>query len=456
VTFSILHPSARPEAWKATRDAWMSAAANKDNVEYVLCGDRRWGFSNENPVEGVSVFCLNEGRKCWVDSVNTAAKASSGDVLIVIADDIFPCEAWDAKLSERLDGWPSQWFAVEVSTGTPAEHERKILACPIISRALYEQWGYVLYPGFESMYADNDIFEHAEAMGVLIDARVIQFEHRHGLFEGKNFSELDPVYQHQNRLQAYEWGAKLLDLRRELNFGEPMKPKQVTPMKRKPRIAWLCPGEKFSEKFLGAAVELAWELGSSCSFVDFKTGYSSSVFHQRNGMLNSVKNSQPTPDYILWIDDDQILTVAQFRMLLEDLATHPEIDIVCGWTWRQLGEKDWVASCWALNSKTGEPMTYEELMRGDEPLRPISQSGFPAVLMRYSAVVKAGPNPFVPLLSEEFQDGMSGEDTAFFVRARAGGAKCFVDRRVLVPHLKLGVHEPAHVDVVEREKERAS
>jgi hypothetical protein len=442
---SILHPSARPEKWQATRDAWMNAAADPANVEYILCADERWGFTRGGTARQpgveypVSVLCWNEGRKCWVDAVNTAALEATGELLIVIADDIFPCDKWDGYLQIAIGAAEKDLgdaYAVEVSTRTPAEHERKLLCAPIVSRALYEQWGYLLFPGYESMYADNDIFEHAESSGVLIDCRQVEFEHRHPLVTGQ---KLDAVYEHQNRQQAYEFGLELLNLRRSTNFGEPMKPKLVSTRKRE-TIALMIPGETFSAAWVGAMLMVSSELEKRF-IVHSMTGYSSNVFAMRNALAESVSQLQPTPDFILWLDDDQVLSVENLKQLLKDLDDYPEIDIVAGWTWRQIG-MEWVTSCWALGSKTGEPMTHQEMMRGKESLVPIGQSGFPVVLMRYSALMKAGRMPFTPILSEEFQFGMSGEDAAFFVRARSGGAKCFVDRRVLVPHLKLGVLEP--------------
>jgi hypothetical protein len=452
LTFSILHPSARPDQWEATCKAWLDEADRREDVQYILCADTRWGFKDQNATyPHIDNLVFNQGRRCWVDAVNTAAKVATGDILIVVADDIWPYKQdsalsatthWDTALRETLRGFltlAAQGFAVEVSTGTPAEHERKILAAPIISRALYEKWRYVLFPGYESMYADNDIFEHADSMGCLIDARHIQFEHRHPLFTG---AALDEVYKHQNRAQAYEFGRELLEIRRRTNFGEPAKPK-LAAIRKKPTLAVMAPGEWFPSKWVGNWTDLIGTMESTFSMVHARFGESSNVYAMRNGLAASLAEMQPSPDFVLWIDDDQILTPENLTRLYQDFVEHPEIDIVAGWAWRVLPGDEWVTSVWALNSKAGSPMTFEDLMSGPEPLKPVSQSGFPAVLMKYSAIQKAGPNPFLPLIDPEFMHGMSGEDTAFFVRARLGGAKCYVDRRVLVPHLKLGVLEPA-------------
>ena len=93
--FSILHTSARPDAWRKVYDDWITKAANPEDVEYVLCVDERWGFRRQPalsavPVsgdpaialemweidrDGMNTLVWNEGRRCYVDGVNTAATA---------------------------------------------------------------------------------------------------------------------------------------------------------------------------------------------------------------------------------------------------------------------------------------------------------------------------------------------------------------------------------------------
>src|ERR1017187_7779624 len=163
--FSILHTSARPDKWRAVYDDWMSKAGHPEDVEYVLCIDPRWGFDTQNtrlydtPLDNIHVV-LNDKRRCYVDGVNIAAKASTGQILIVNADDQFACDGWGGGLP-LAEGWPSYLkgnpsFVIEVSTGTPDEHERGIIgSCAILSRARYEQQGFVFYPEYESMFADR-------------------------------------------------------------------------------------------------------------------------------------------------------------------------------------------------------------------------------------------------------------------------------------------------------------
>lgn len=274
--FSILHSSARPEKWREVYDAWISAAVDPSRVEYVLCIDERWGFPAEGKQEfgvfgGPDVLVWNRRRRCYVDGVNTAAAASTGRILIVNADDQFPALAWDEGLVADLErhaaafqglrGDPATWpdgvfsadgslwpneFVVEVSTGTPNEHERGILVMPILSRKRYERLGYVFYPEYESMFADNDFYQQASFDNVIISARRLYFPHKHPLFDesvrkpGVAWQETDAAYQAQNSPEAYRHGAGIYNWRLKMRWGQRQREAQAIEGWMKPHeLDWL-------------------------------------------------------------------------------------------------------------------------------------------------------------------------------------------------------------------------
>lgn len=259
--FSILHTSARPEKWREIYDAWIKAAVNPDQVEYVLCVDERWGFEpyTMGPIppfgtrNTVDRMCWNTSRRCYVDGVNTAAKASTGRILIVNADDQYPCEGWDEELLKAIADSRfvkfreiQSEFVIEVSTGTPQEHERGILVMPILSRARYERLGYVFYPEYESMYADNEFCEHARQDAVVIDARHLMFPHRHPLFDasvrksGKDWRNTDEAYAAQNRDEAFRLGDYIFKYRRKVRFGAVLdKAEKIQGWMNRGELEWL-------------------------------------------------------------------------------------------------------------------------------------------------------------------------------------------------------------------------
>ena len=64
------------------------------------------------------------------------------------------------------------------------------------------------------------------------------------------------------------------------------------------------------------------------------------------------------------------------------------------------------------------------------------------MLLRRRALETLGSEAFTPVFHADIKYKFSGEDTAFFWRARAAGLKFAVDVRVQVPHVKWRVIEP--------------
>lgn len=213
--FSILHTSARPHAWRESYGAWISRALDPESVEYILCADERWGFEDQalqawrelRPEKNLTVW--NTARKCMVDGYAEAAKAATGRILILNSDDMECPLEWDRLLWDLMPMWPE--FVLHVSTGW--YDGEKASSIQILSRSRYEKLGYVMHPGYLSMYADDDFLHHAYADGVVIDARHLMFPHKHAAP-----GAWDEVYLHQNSGEAGTVGKALFERRKAEGF----------------------------------------------------------------------------------------------------------------------------------------------------------------------------------------------------------------------------------------------
>jgi len=466
--FSILHTSARPHAWRAVYDAWLANADHPEDVEYVLVVDERWGFDRKQMIDmrletfnrirtvrenggitssAADLLFWNAGRRCYVEGVNLAAKHATGDILIVVADDQFPCEHWDTLI--KSDGAPGltahrQEFVVWAPTGTPSEYERGIIVMPIMSRALYERWGYVMYPGYESMYSDNDLCEHAKAEGVLIEARHLPvFPHKHFLFTPG--VKVDAAYEAQNRSEAYVLGERLLHARRANGFKDvpanpptPIRSVGAKPAGSKKQSICVClPGETFSRDWVINWTALLAVLSQKFILLPPIFGYSSSPDVTRTGMREEILKG-PIPDFILWIDDDNILTPEQVLMLHADLEEHADVSLVAGWSWDADGQT--ITAGRTLPDGTCGRIEQHTMSAGFHDLFKVDWTGFPAVLMRGSLLVEAGPKAFIPIPNDIHPWYRYGEDISFCLNVK--DKLLVIDRRVRVPHLKLGDNEP--------------
>lgn len=218
-TFSIVHPSARPDQFCATRDKWIRAASRTADYEYVATFD----FPSELTAEQVAPARLvpNYGPRCSNDATNVAAAASIGRILVVISDDIYPCEHWDLDLLSVRELLGSKPCVVQVSTGGTAD-DRGLLTVQILNRARFDQLGYIFHPSYISMYGDDEFSEHARRDGVLVQARHILFPHEHWSNPGAAGQPTDEVYRKQNDPSRYEYGRRLFMYRAGKDFPKHM------------------------------------------------------------------------------------------------------------------------------------------------------------------------------------------------------------------------------------------
>jgi hypothetical protein len=196
---------------------WIRKCDNLTRIEYILAVDAvdrdKWPDSLDDIIKMV----VNPGRQCAVDGWNTAAKNSTGQFLITVADDCFPPPHWDTELLKVIPDLNGE-YAIEVKSGTsPADDEwMRCMIHSFITRKYYERIGGNLFdPRFEGMYADCWFTEVARHHGVVIDARHLTFQHRHWI--GTNVP-MDDIYSRQNEQQRYDRGILTLGDLREKGY----------------------------------------------------------------------------------------------------------------------------------------------------------------------------------------------------------------------------------------------
>ena len=235
--FSLCHATARPDQWKACYDAWWAACDNPDAVEYVLAIDERWGFSHINPpaVNERTRLLWCEGKRGSSTAWNTAAEASTGKILIMVADDFRPPEHWDTELLKTIPS-PDAEFVVEVSSGKLPDAAR-LMVLYILSRKRYESIGYVLNPEYISVYADNEYGDQARKEGVVIDARHLMFRHFHPYY-GDSLFPRDAVYDAGNTAEAAAQGLAVYRRRKAAGFPRLPRPAKLL---GPPRVSVITP-----------------------------------------------------------------------------------------------------------------------------------------------------------------------------------------------------------------------
>ena len=177
---SLLHATYRREGGPLeVKASWLEHAERPDLVDYIFAVDAD-DESTLRQTEGHARVVLPpvDG---WVTPVrkwNAAARMASGDLLMVIADDLFPPERWDTTLAEIIEPLsPARTsFAVKI-TDSPWEGDG-LLRHPVISRAFYQRHGLFL-DDYRGVYADNDLTLRAAWRAVILNGILLICEHRH-------------------------------------------------------------------------------------------------------------------------------------------------------------------------------------------------------------------------------------------------------------------------------------
>jgi hypothetical protein len=161
------------------RDTWMARADRPDRVEYVVAmdsDDTRAIAETAGMLRVVSP--ATPGSVSSVRNWNAAAAIATGDLLVVIADDLFPPPGWDTTLQNIVRGLDPTTTHFAVNATDAPDDQRLLLRHPVISRAFYADFG-LFNAAFRGVYCDDDLTQRALWRSRIIDGRRLVLEHRH-------------------------------------------------------------------------------------------------------------------------------------------------------------------------------------------------------------------------------------------------------------------------------------
>lgn len=149
--FSLAYTSCRANAIPVAVNLWRSRAKNPGQIEVVIAvdGNNMAACIAANSVPGAKVVIQGTPPYNCVRGWNKAAEATTGKVIICIADDFVPPIGWDTAL---LSLTPNDWIDSERVIKVEDGYVHDIFVLSILTRKRYERFGYVFYPQYESMF----------------------------------------------------------------------------------------------------------------------------------------------------------------------------------------------------------------------------------------------------------------------------------------------------------------
>lgn len=214
--FSLIHPSRHrlvrcEEAIKNWTNNFMMSTG--DTYEYILSCD-----TSDSSLDGYRHLANKYGANitindntCCVEAVNSGAKIATGDILILVSDDFMSFYGWNIALKEFYIPETPQIF--QVFDGITKD----IITIPIMTKEAYKALGYIYYPEYKSMFADNDLRLEAERLGFLVDATILLFQHKHW---SNNMAEKDEQYLHQEKPENWKIGSEIFERRKKELFND--------------------------------------------------------------------------------------------------------------------------------------------------------------------------------------------------------------------------------------------
>lgn len=468
--FSIIHASARPREWNKSALAYYQNASGIHKIEYILVTEPSIDWSkldyyelgcknivtlryinrNCGTLEDNAIFTyVGQTPKSAVSHWNQGASKATGDIIILNSDDMFPPKNWDEKLAEAWEnGVKCKELAKShvIRIGYTRENQKGLMALQVMTKGYYQFQGYAMYPGFQSVYADNDFTSCAEELGVVIEASDIIWEHRHPVYTGQ---DLDEIYKTENEDIRYKYGKALYEFRKSIGYKAILG--LEAPKKQSQDVIAVCtPGKEFPADFLFEFGQLAIKLFCNGGYVHAPSK-SCNIYTARSECLEAINQVGVPVDYLFWVDSDQLEYVKAFERLYKRMKEHPEIDILAGWTYMQHDAK--VNAGWFNRDTNGDKgleiqedgkfgVTTMTAIETVEPFK-VEWIGFACVLMKSSVVTKLAPDIFSPIYVHKGKTHWVSEDQGFSMRALEKEIDIYVDPLAYVKHMKLQEVLPA-------------
>lgn len=182
-------------------------------VEWILSvNDNDPSYSNYFSSFGeLGIEVVSDRFNGMVAASNAAAKIATGQILILVSDDMHPPQGWDYKLLRDLRLNSDKPCVLQIHDSIRDD----IMTLPIMNRAAYDKLGYLYHPSYISMFADNDLAETAKAHKMYYRSTIEGFEHRHWI-NGK--SQKDATYEREGSTVAWQLGEKVYNQRKLERF----------------------------------------------------------------------------------------------------------------------------------------------------------------------------------------------------------------------------------------------
>lgn len=196
----IKHPTRnRPEKFLKVLDKYIRLLDDKKTTEIlVTCDTDDMSMNNDFIREVIGQYdnvklCYGDS-KTKMDAINADMNGIDFDIVLLSADDMVPIiKGYDTIIKNKmLEYYPDTDGVLSFNDGYQGS---KLNTLPIIGKKYYDRFGYIYYPGYFSVWCDNELTDIANMLN------------KQTYFE-------DVIIRHEHP----DWGYGKRDIVHELNF----------------------------------------------------------------------------------------------------------------------------------------------------------------------------------------------------------------------------------------------
>jgi len=212
----------RPENFFRAFDLYHERAEDLHSIQFQVTIDQDDPHMNEPAVlerlssyPGVTISLGHSRNK--VHAINRDLLFSNWDILLLASDDMIPAvQGYDAIIREKMrQYYPDTDGVLWFNDGNRSD----LNTLSILGRKYYQRFGYIYYPGYQSMYCDKEFTLVADRLGkhTFLDQVIIHHEH-----PSYGYGSTDAVHHLNDLHKNADLWLFLTRQSRRFDFGNPL------------------------------------------------------------------------------------------------------------------------------------------------------------------------------------------------------------------------------------------
>lgn len=212
----------RPEKFKKVLQKYIDFLSGKHDIRFVITMDEDDQTMNNSEMkewlDSLDVdLKYNYGQsKCKVEACNADLEGETGDILVLVSDDMIPCmEGYDEIIAMGFEQvFPDYCGSIKFNDGLRRE-EDLLMTLPVIGFPLYEAVGHLYHSDYTSLYCDTEMTSLFASMGLLAKSPTCIIRHE---WVPGNHPDADALHERNENPEMYGKDGAVYQERMNKNF----------------------------------------------------------------------------------------------------------------------------------------------------------------------------------------------------------------------------------------------